>query len=283
MRVIGIYANEQKDTDLKITKKVIALLVSRGIEYCLDEKLASVTGDPHEIDDMHPEAIIVLGGDGTMLGAARRYAATGAKLFGVNLGRMGFLLDTELDSLEDAIDAYIAGKCCTEERLMLSASVFSGETGKLKFRAYALNEAVVSQKNIQRIVNLELYINGVMADSMACDGVIISTPTGSTGYSLSAGGPVVTPSLDVMLVTPVCPHSLDSVNLVISDRDTVELSTSGNTHMAAITLDGQKSFDIDEGDRVVICAADFKARFVKYSNRDFFTVLKGKFADWSER
>lgn len=282
MCVVGIYANEQKDSELRFTKKLISLLNERGIPYCLDEQIAALLDEGKEIEDAKPDIIMVLGGDGTMLSAVRKYARTGARLFGFNMGRIGFLLDSEMSVMEEAVDALISGNYITEKRMVLCATVVSGETGRVKYQQYALNEVVVSQKSILRMANLELRVNDCMVDDINCDGIIISTPTGSTGYSLSAGGPIVTPSLDVMLITPVCPHTLTSFNMVISGEDVVKMQPKGSTKLAAMTIDGQKSFDIGEGDTVIVRSADFKALFARYSNKDFFSVLKEKFADWND-
>ncbi len=282
MCLIGIYTNEHKDKNLLFTEKLIGLLQKQGISYCLDENLSARFPGAGIMEDLHPDIITVLGGDGTMLSAVRKYARTGAKFFGINMGRVGFLLDSEMNIAETALKAIIDGKFITEDRMILCASVVSGETGRVKYEQYALNEIVVSQKSIQRMASLELSVNNGLVNIINCDGIIIATPTGSTGYSLSAGGPIVTPDLDVMLITPVCPHTLTSFNMVISGKDTVMLKPTDSTKLAAMTADGQKSFDIAEGDAVIVRAADFKAQFIRYSNKNFFTVLKEKLADWND-
>ena len=263
-----------------MSAEICKVLQSRGVEYCLDEKLLGKLQGP-EIGDVDPQVILVLGGDGTMLAAARKYAKIGAQLLGLNLGHMGFLMDTELSDLEAAVDALMKGEYAVEERLMLEASIYSGETGELKYSEYALNEAVVSQKNIQRIINVDLSVNDKPLDNLHCDGLIVSTPTGSTGYSLSAGGSIVMPNLGVMLITPVCPHSLNSFKMVISSEDVVKILPRKG--YAALTLDGQKYRDIEEGDCVVVRSAGFKAKFARYTNKDFFAILKDKFSEWHTR
>ena len=278
MKVIGIFTNEQKDPGFRLTRRICDALEARNIEYCFDESMMGRIHGP-EIGDLSPELMIVLGGDGTMLSAARKYAESGVPLLGLNLGRMGFLLDTEFTEFESAIDAVLRGEYAVEERLMLAASIYSAETGEVKYSEYALNEAVVSQKNIQRLIHVDLRVNGTPVDHMHCDGLIVSTPTGSTGYSLSAGGSIVMPNLGVMLITPVCSHSLTSFKMVLSDQDVVEIVPKKGS--AALTLDGQVYHDIDEDDRVVICSAGFKAKFARYTNKDFFTVLKDKFTEWN--
>ena len=280
MNIVGIFTNEQKDPGFRMSAEICKVLRSRGVEYCLDEKLLGKLQGP-EIGDVDPQVILVLGGDGTMLAAARKYAKTGAQLLGLNLGHMGFLMDTELGDLEAAVDALLKGEYAVEERLMLEASIYSGETGELKYSEYALNEAVVSQKNIQRIINVDLSVNDKPLDNMHCDGLIVSTPTGSTGYSLSAGGSIVMPNLGVMLITPVCPHSLNSFKMMISAEDVVKILPRKG--YAALTLDGQKYRDIEEGDCVVVRSAPFKAKFARYTNKDFFAILKDKFSEWHTR
>ena len=282
MYEIGIYANEQKDKGLASTKALIDTLKQKNIPYCLDENLTGWFKGEKEIGDANPDIIIVLGGDGTMLSAVRKYARSGAKLIGFNMGRLGFLPDTEMSLMDEAVDALIKGEYVTEERLILSAKVISGETGRIKYQQYALNEVVLSQKNILRMANLELKVNDFKVNEIHCDGIIISTPTGSTGYSLSAGGPIVSPSLDVILITPVCPHTLTSFNMIISGKDKVSMQPTGSTKLATVTIDGQKSFDIGEKDTVTVEAADFKALFARYTNKNFFSVLKEKFTNWND-
>lgn len=280
MNTVGIFTNEQKDPGFRRARQICDVLKEKGIAYCLDEKLLGKIDGP-EIGDVDPEVILVLGGDGTMLSAARKYAEMGAELLGLNLGHMGFLMDTEISDIDKAVEALRNGEYAVEERLMLRAEIYSGETGELKYSEYALNEAVVSQKNIQRIINVDLSVNEKPVDNIHCDGLIVSTPTGSTGYSLSAGGSIVMPDLGVMLITPVCPHTLTSFKMVISERDIVKIRPKKG--YAALTLDGQMYRDLDEGDCVVISAAGFKARFARYTNKDFFAILKDKFSEWNIR
>ena len=218
-----------------------------------------------------------------MLSAARKYAPRGTAILGFNMGRMGFLLDTEISELENAIDGLVAGDFLIEERLMLEVEV-EDRLGNVKEREFALNEAVISQRSILRIINIDVMVNGQLMDSMDCDGVIVATPTGSTGYNLSAGGSIVTPRLDIMLITPVCNHSLSSGRMIISGDDTVTVEPNANSRFyPALTLDGQRYIDINAGDRVVVKKAGFKARFIKYTDKNFFMVLKDKFTEWSRK
>ncbi len=278
MVVFGIYTNTEKDRDLALTKKLISLLEDRGAGYILCDSLKKAfhADDGRNVSEC--DIMMVIGGDGTMLGVARRYAYTGVKLFGINLGSLGFLLDTEKENLKVAIDGLINGEYVLEERLMIEASVVDGE-GNKRYGSCALNEVAVSRKDVLRIINVQVCVNGYPAEKLNCDGVIVSTPTGSTGYSLSAGGPIMMPSLDVLAITSICSHSLLTGNLVISADDEVRIIPS--VQSAVMSVDGQDFFDINCSDSVIVTKAPYKARFVRFTNRSFFALLKDKLAEWS--
>ena len=280
MIVFGIYTNPIKDRDFALTKKLISLLKKKGADYVLCDKLKHALGsaDKRKVTDC--DILMVIGGDGTMLGVARRYAHTGVKLFGINLGSLGFLLDTEKENLEVAIEGLINGDYVVEERLMIDAAVVDRD-GNEKAGSCALNEVVVSRRDVLRIINIQGCVNGYPAEKLNCDGVIVSTPTGSTGYSMSAGGPILMPSLDVLAITSVCAHSLLTGNLVISADDEVRLKPS--KEKAIMSVDGQDFFDMDDGDEVIVKRAPYKAKFVRFTNRSFFALLQDKLAEWTTK
>ncbi len=275
----GIYTNLEKDKDLAITRHIMQTLEKRNIPFCLDSKLAQKFSGYEICDTQKIDVLIVLGGDGTMLAASRKYAATGTLLFGLNLGRMGFLLDTELAQLESSLDKIQSGKYEVQERILLEAYLVAPNRAP-EFTGYALNEAVISQRNMMRIVNVEVFVNAQPACNFRSDGVIVSTPSGSTAYSLSAGGPVVTPTVDILLITPLCPHSLQSCSFVISGEDEVTVKVPPDMGNAALTLDGQDFIEIAMGTHVVIKKAGFKARFLRTTDKSFYALLKEKLAEW---
>lgn len=285
MYVFGIYTNVKKDPDLIHTKHVMDLLDRRNIEYYFDEEVAEAMQQQRELrcNGRHIDVLLVLGGDGTMLTATRKYASKGTMLLGLNLGRVGFLMDTEFDELDHALDRILAGDYNVEKRMMLSASVLRDGKVLGRYHSYALNEAVVSERSILRIIDVEIRVNDVPVSCLSCDGVIISTPTGSTGYSLSAGGPVVLPTMDVLLITPVCAHTLQSSNIVISGNDIVTICPKIGSKGAALTLDGQSSIDIEPGDVVRIEKAFFSVKFIRFSDKDFFLLLREKLAEWTKK
>ena len=281
MQAFGIYTNLKKDADLSITKQVLEILSRHGLSYYLDSEAAQAPGygsdwfaETHEID-----VLLVLGGDGTMLAAARKYAPRGVYLLGLNLGRLGFLLDTELSNLEVALAKITAGACAVQERIMLEAFL-RDEGGELRSVGYALNEAVISQKNKLRIIHVTVDVDGERACSYWCDGVILSSPSGSTAYSLSAGGPVVAPTVDVLLITPLCPHSLRSCSFVVAGESEIILQVQGNAAQVALALDGQDSVEVPAGNTVLLRKAAFTAKFLQATGKSFYTVLREKLAEW---
>ena len=279
MCIFGIYTNLKKDADLTFTKKVVRALESRGVEYYFDPKVAKAMGADNVCTGKKIDVIIVLGGDGTMLTAVRKYADQDTCFLGLNMGRLGFLLDTELINLNAAIDGIIDGKYRIEERIMLEASVLDTH-GKVRETLYGLNEAVVSQQKVLRIINVHVDVNGLPVDNWLCDGLIVSTPTGSTGYSLSAGGPVVFPTVDVLLITPVCPHTLQSSNIVISGDDVVDIWVHSEREGEMLTLDGQSYVELAPDEHVRVKKAEHKAKFLRFTDKNFFSLLKEKLAEW---
>lgn len=281
MRKFGIYTNLKKDADLSITRRVIEVLQKRGLDCYFDSETARALGAEESLwcDHRRIDILLVLGGDGTMLAASRKYAATGAYLLGLNLGRLGFLLDTKPENLEEALDQIQAGKYELQQRLMLEAFLQEPD-GKMHLAGYALNEAVVSQKNKLRIIHLEIDVDDQSACSYWCDGVIISSPTGSTAYSLSAGGPVVAPTVNVLLVTPLCPHSLRSRSFVVDGASQINVRVHRGVANIALALDGQDYLEVPTGWKVLIRKAGFTAKFLRTAGENFYTVLQEKLAEW---
>lgn len=281
MQKFGIYTNLEKDADLSITKRIAKILQNRNLTCYFDSETAQAMGLGEEAycDRQKLDVLLVLGGDGTMLAASRKYAANGVHLLGINLGRLGFLLDAEPENLEIALDRICSGNYEIQERLMLEAQLVE-PNGQRHFAGYALNEAVISQKNKLRIIDLQVNVDGQNACNYRCDGVIISSPSGSTAYSLSAGGPVVAPTVEVLLLTPLCPHSLRSRSFVVDGKSRVEISSRGEAANIALALDGQNYLEIPEGWSVLIRKADFAAKFLHTVGKDFYAVLQEKLAEW---
>ncbi len=278
--LIGIYSNRQRDKDSAVTKKTVALVKSYGIDCFVDDGMHF--HDSCDEPQLRPDVVIVIGGDGTMLSATRKYARTGCLFVGINMGRVGFLLQNETHSIEDAIARVVKGNYSVEDRMMLRARLTDSRGNYIK-TAYALNDIIVSQRNVLKLVNLEIKINDEVATRPDCDGAIVSTPTGSTGYSMSAGGPIVYPTIDVILVTPICAHTISAKSYVISGSDSVTVKEVRTEELTSMVADGITVCDIPTGHSVVINKADFKAKFIYFAGKNFFATYREKLAEWNFR
>lgn len=276
MKKIGILSNRKKDIHLEGAKHVAQCLRSRRIEVCFD-RYGTPDGEKEGIDYASIDCLFVLGGDGTLLKAAIEASKFGVSMLGINLGRLGFLTEVELGDISEVIDSMLDGKHFVEQRTMLFCNVVAG--GKTVFRGNALNEVVVQKKDMARIINIELVVNGAVADKLPCDGMLISTPTGSTGYSLSAGGPIVSPKLDCILATPVCPHTLHSRTIVVSTDDEIIIKATSPTGMV-LTTDGVLRSELKNGEIVKIRTSKYLARFIRFDENYFYPLLRSKFINW---
>ena len=217
---------------------------------------------------------IVFGGDGSVLAAARLLGGRPIPLVGVNVGKMGFLAELTETELNSQLNEMLSGHGRVVERLMLQAQVRSKE--QLGESRLALNDVVLSAQSRVRMMTIRLLVNGERAITYDGDGIIVSTPLGSTAYSLSAGGPIVTPGLDVLIVTPICPHSLTNRSLVVSSDSELELVPVQLECAASVTLDGQERMELSAGEHVVVKAAPNRLKLIETGSRTFFTTLREK-------
>lgn len=281
MQAIGLVVNEDKSGGLETGQEMVDWLRARGIKVYLTQKRLS-QGDFGQLvwsteNEVEPclDCIIVLGGDGTLLQTARAVARSGVPVFGVNFGQMGFLTEIELGEIYPALEKLLAGHFTIEERMMLEVSIIrDGETLQ---NSIALNDVVVAKGAFARLITLHIFVNQEPVGIVAADGVVVATPTGSTAYSLSAGGPIVPPSLEVILITPICPHSLTSRPMAVSPESTVKVVLASQMGSTMLTLDGQHGFRVQKDDEIVISKAPVGARFIKLKGRTFFQVLNEKF------
>lgn len=220
-------------------------------------------------------AVICLGGDGTLLTAVRHLAPIGVPVFGVNMGRVGFLSAVEPADAFTAVDRLLNDDCSIQERMMLRALLRRG--GRVITECIAYNDIVVSSGINSRAVMLDLSIDREQINSYNADGIIVATPTGSTGYSLSAGGPIVVEDMDVMLITPVCPHSFFSRSIVAPAASEVEIINRSDSHAASLTADGQFRFALEKDDEIAISAAEYKAQIIRFEGgSSYFERIKNK-------
>ncbi len=264
--------------------EIIVQLVERLLRNKV--KVLIPAGDPQpedlqvEVRDMghflqESDFIISLGGDGTFLKAARYSYEKNIPVLGINLGNVGFLTEVEKEDIGSAIDNFLSGRYSIEERMMLEARIFRGE--ELIYSDCALNEVVISRSALSHILHVKTYIDGEYVGTFPGDGLIISSPTGSTGYSMSAGGPIVEPDADLMIITPVCPHILYSRSIVVSCAKTIKaLIDEDYRHGAMIVADGQKGYEIRGGDYIQVTRSDKKIQFVRLQSHNFFNIFRRK-------
>lgn len=285
MEKFCVVTNSSKDKGYKVSKEIKDYLEKRGKQCVITRDYANHFEDSLAYTDVSeiPEdtqCAIVLGGDGTFIQAAIDLVHREIPLLGINLGTMGFLTEVEQERVFPALDRLINDDCVMEERMLIRG--IKRESDNKKEEGYALNDIVISKSGACRLISIELYLNGEKIETYIADGIIISTPTGSTGYNLSAGGPVMSPDIRAIIITPICPHSLNKRSMVISGDDeiTVRLSKGKDyrTDEAAIAYDGRTEGTMESGDEISIKRAEEKISVVRMSEKSFFGVLRDKFS-----
>ncbi len=285
MKNFLILTNEKKDPGLEISKRIQEYIEQSGgtsrrmCEFTrhIQEDMSCITKDT--------ECVIVLGGDGTMLHAARLLVDHDLPMVGVNLGTLGFLAEIELAKLYEGLDELLNDTFRIEERMMLDGRVIHAnqETDHLP----ALNDVVIARSGFSRIISFRIIVNGELLDIYEADGVIISTPTGSTGYNLSAGGPIVNPKANVILVTPICPHSLQAKSMVLSPEDEIEIYIENvrqtQLEEAYVTFDGQVARKLQPGDVLQVKTSLKRAKFIKVKEDSFYQILRVKVGGRNEK
>ena len=245
-------------------------------EFCAECQLV----EREELIAARPDFVIVLGGDGTLLSTARQVARAGIPILGVNLGSLGFLTEVKQEEIEQALADVDAGRCELSQRPMLHCQV--QRDGKCVANYDALNEVVLNQSAVARITDFEVRVNGNFVANYKADGLIIATPTGSTAYSLAAGGPILSPEVSGFVITPVASHALTNRPLVVRDTAIIEVRLIVTRERAYLTVDGQEGIPLTEADVVRCSKSEFKVKLFKLASRSFFDVLRTKLK-WGER
>ena len=284
MTKIGIIVNHSTRAAEVDIDKVCAYIEEKGGSFHrlkvksgsaeLMENFTDITDLPKDAD-----CVMVLGGDGTIIQAARELAETGVPILGVNLGTVGFLAEVELVHIYKAIDAVMAGKYKLEKRFMLKGSVI--KDAKIVYEANALNDIVVARGNLVRAISTTVYIDGNPVSSLHGDGIIVTTPTGSTGYNLSAGGTIILPDAEVFGIHPICPHSLNSRGVITSSASKIDIDVEWNKRSepdeAIVSFDGNKGIRLMPGDKVQIMKSEFTVPFLRINDFNFFESYRKKF------
>ena len=268
-----VITNNLKDTDYRITNEIKSYIEENG-KLCI---LSKKDEDGHIIPESVPEGMdcsIVIGGDGTLIRAARELVGYDLPMLGVNMGTLGYLTEVEVQDYQKALDTLFMDRQNVEKRMMMRGSI-----GRI-IDNIALNDIVVTRDGSLRIVHFNVYVNGILLNSYQADGIIVSTPTGSTGYNLSAGGPVVEPTASMFVITPICSHALNASSVVLSAEDTIEVEIGegryGRTEHAFATFDGADTVSVQTGQRVVIKKAEETTNLIKLSKESFMKIMREK-------
>lgn len=285
IRKVGIACKPIKDIVCSVVPPLLAWLREHKVEIMVDVETSScidagVDGLPREALADKIDLLLVLGGDGTLLSAARALRGHSIPVLGVNLGALGFLTSVTLDELYPVLDRVIAGDYRTSDRMTLQATI--SHDGQLAGPHLALNDAVVNKSAMARMLDFDVYVDQSHVGRYRADGLIVSTPTGSTAYSLAAGGPIVHPDLDVLIVTPICPHMLTNRPLVIPGTSQVNVDFSAADEPVYLTLDGQTGAQIGLNHRVTVTRSESKVRLVRPTGKTYFEILRSKLR-WGER
>ena len=227
-----------------------------------------------DIEKKAADIALSIGGDGTLLGVCRRYGAMAVPVCGINIGTLGFMADIELSELETKLQKLLAGDYRIEHRLLLAG--FAKSDGEERFLGHAINDVVITKGGVARMLHLGLSINDSHLMDYKADGVIVSSPTGSTAYSLSAGGPIMSPSIQALLVTPICAHTFNMRPLVVGEDDVVHIKIAAIHQDILVTFDGQESFRLLPGDEVTVMKSTVQAGIIKFEDKDYYQILRTK-------
>jgi NAD+ kinase len=282
---IGVVAKTDRPEAKSVVPALVEWLQARSHQVVLEKETAGLCPSgpavaakpdlPAQVD-----LLVVLGGDGTLLSVARHVGEMGVPILGVNLGGLGFLTAITLDELYPALEALFAGKMLVEERMLLAAEVL--RNGKRLAEYAAMNDVVITKSAMSRIINLEVSVDGRYATGYRADGLIISTPTGSTAYCLSAGGPIVYPTMDAVVLTPICSHTLTNRPVVLPADQRLEVTLLTEHQEVMLTVDGQVGFALNCNDTVAVSRAASRIKLVRDPRKHFFSVLRTKLK-WGER
>jgi len=268
---------ELKDLYLRVK----SLFESYGVEVMIDTRSADeIDVDGYDFDTMCKQSnmLVTIGGDGTLISAVRRSYGYNLPILSINAGRLGFLADINPNELESFFERLMNGQYRIDKRVMLEA-IITREDGSKEYSSVALNDIVISRSSISKMIRLDAYIEGELFNRYYGDGLILSTPTGSTAYNLSAGGPSLFPLTSAYVLTPICPHSLTQRPMVLPSEFEVEITTESSN--ATLTLDGQEKIEFSDKDRVLVRVSEKKACLVHRIERNYFKVIKEKLK-WGE-
>ncbi|MGB7060845.1 MAG: NAD(+)/NADH kinase [Candidatus Zixiibacteriota bacterium] len=283
MKSIGIIANVKKELTKGVVEEIIEWADKNGFDFFICEELTPLVGLEEKSLSRaelgkESDVLISLGGDGTMLASARAVGERQTPILGINLGGVGFMTEINSSDLCNALNKLKRGDYFIEKRMVLETEV----EGIKKLDQYGLNDVVLDKGEVARLFLLHLYLQDEFICSYSADGLIVSTPTGSTAYCLAAGGPIINPRMNAIIVSPICPHTLASRSIVFSENETLKVVVELSSRHAVLTIDGQVAFKLKSGSSVLIRKAKHSVNLVKFRDRSFYDILRTKL-HWGAR
>jgi NAD+ kinase len=283
-KIIGIISRPRRSNLAEVVPGLLGWLEERGVKTVYDAETASClkadgAGKTRHHIAEEADLFLVLGGDGTLLAASREAATRGIPILPINMGSLGFLTSFTLEELYPALESALFGTYAVDERVLLLVQRINGHQVLTEQRV--LNDAVVHKGTLARMIELELHIDGGFVCRYRADGLIVATPTGSTAYSMSAGGPIVHPAVESILITPICPHTLSDRPVVVRDTSNIELRLAASSDSIFLTLDGQTGLPTQAGDRIRITRAPERLKLIHPPNKTYFEILRNKLK-WGE-
>lgn len=281
---IGIISRPRREDLATVVPGLLKWLEEREVRALYDEETASCLRKQEHVRSREQLAeevqlLLVLGGDGTLLAAARVAAPRGIPILPINMGSLGFLTSFTREEIYPALEETLAGRHATSERVLLQVEFH--RKGKAEDAQLALNDAVINKGALARMIELELAIDGDFVCRYHADGLIVATPTGSTAYSLSAGGPIIHPTVEAFLITPICPHTLTDRPVVVRDSSRVEVTVKGDSEGVYLTIDGQTGIEMKSGDNIRVAKAGVRLKLITPLQKSYFEILRSKLK-WGE-
>jgi len=285
MKTVAVILNPEKPDAVTLACSVVPWLKERQVQVMIEHDAAVAMDMPSlsrdEAQLVKADFAVVMGGDGTLLRASRVMSPAGVPMLAVRFGKFGFMTDIEPQGVFDALTEVLADRHCIDERMMLQVRVH--RAGKRMPPFTALNDVVIAKGPLARMLRLGTHVSGKYISTYSADGLIVATPTGSTAYSLSAGGPLVAPDLKVIIITPICPHTLNARSLIVSSRETVEVAVEGDPgDVIVMTVDGQLGVPLEQDDRVSIGESKSRAKLIVIGEPTFYSKLQTRLR-WGDR
>ncbi len=275
MKRFCVIAMQERKEIAAAAYEMEAYLKERGCACCVNVGYARKEEVPDQV-----ECVIVLGGDGTLLQAARELVETGIPLIGINFGNLGFLAEVEKEDIPKTLDRLMEDRFFVEQRMLLEGKIIRDE--KVIAHDVALNDIVINRSSLMRVMHLKIGVNGQRLNEYQADGIILSTPTGSTAYSMSAGGPIVKPTAQLILMTPICPHTLNTRSIILDPEDVIDIQATSRRHyeddVKKVYFDGDDAVEFKDGDILEIRRSKLSANIIRMGSRSFLEVLRKKMA-----